>query len=165
MPRQPRRGALMPSTEADQVIAVLRSGRDALATLAAGWSETDAKGPSAASEWDVSQVLGHLGSGFEIAVSGLAAALAGEPQPDQDFNQEVWARWDGATAVERVTWFVESSGTFVEAVEALDATARQTVRFQMPWMPEPIDLATAMTYRVAELTLHSWDARVAFDDA
>jgi hypothetical protein len=66
---------------ADQVIAALRSGHDDLAGYAQGLAETALTGRSGASEWDVAQVLGHLGSGAEIGLARLEAALAGDGPP------------------------------------------------------------------------------------
>jgi hypothetical protein len=33
------------------------------------------------------------------------------------------------------------------------------------FLPAPVDLATVVRLRLSELTLHSWDVRVTFDDA
>ena len=53
-------------SNADAIIAALRSGNDSLAGLVSGYSDEQLAGPTGADEWDVSQVLSHLGSGAEI---------------------------------------------------------------------------------------------------
>lgn len=70
--------------QTDQTIT-LRTGHDQLATLTQ---------PSAAAEWDISQVFSHLGSGAKIGLATLEAALAGTGNPGHDFSQSVWARWN-----------------------------------------------------------------------
>ncbi|MFD0592596.1 maleylpyruvate isomerase N-terminal domain-containing protein [Catellatospora coxensis] len=69
------------TSSADAVIAALRSGHDTLAAHVRDLPAADLTGPSGASEWDVSQVLSHLGSGAEIHLATVEAALAGEPTP------------------------------------------------------------------------------------
>ena len=75
---------------ADTVIAALHSGHDTLAGLVSGFSDDDLAHSSGSAEWDVSQVLSHLGSGAEIGQATLRAALAGEPNPGSDYNHTVW---------------------------------------------------------------------------
>jgi hypothetical protein len=107
------------ATLADQTIAALRSGHEALAALVRDLTEDDLVRPSAASEWQVSQVLSHLGS--------------------------------------------EANQRLVEAYESLDATAREELRIDLGFLPEPIDVATAARFRLNEFALHRWDVEVSFD--
>src|SRR6202035_565645 len=94
-----------PMNNADTIIAALRSGYDSLAGLVSGYSDQQLAGPTGADEWDVSQVLSHLGSGAEIAQNGLHAALEHKPGPGVEFNKTVWARYDEAGPRERRGWF------------------------------------------------------------
>ena len=79
---------------ADAVIAALRSGHDGLAGHVSGFGDDDLARPSAAADWDISQVLSHLGSGAEIAHATLQAALDGAPNPGPDFNNGIWDTWN-----------------------------------------------------------------------
>lgn len=151
------------ATLADQTIAALRSGHDGLAALVAGLSPDDLTRPSAATEWQVSQVLSHLGSGAEIGLAGLTAAQTGAAGPDGDFNRKVWARWDAMAPAEHAAGFLEANQRLVEAYEALDASARQDLRINLGFLPEPVDVATAARFRLSEFALHRWDVEVAFD--
>jgi uncharacterized protein (TIGR03083 family) len=151
------------ATLADQTIDALRSGHDRLAALIAGFAPDDLVRPSAASEWQVSQVLSHLGSGAEIGLATLTAAQTGSPGPDGDFNRKVWARWDAMPPAEHASGFVEANQRLVEAYESLDATARAELRINLGFLPEPVDVATAARFRLSEFTLHRWDVEVAFD--
>jgi len=151
-------------SDADTVIAALRTGHDELAGLVAGFSDDDLARSSGAAEWDVSQVLSHLGSGAEIARAGLRAALDGTPRPGADFNQSVWARWDAMSRSARADGFAEADAALLAQYESLDAATRENLRIDMGFLPAPVDVATAARLRLSEFALHSWDVRVARDE-
>src|SRR3954471_9173931 len=67
-------------------IAALRSGHARLAAFVAGASTDDLTAPSMCTEWNVAQVLSHLGSGAEIALGTVTGT--------QVDNEEVWSRWN-----------------------------------------------------------------------
>lgn len=148
---------------ADQVIAALRSGHDELAALVRDLGPTDLTRPSGASEWQISQVLSHLGSGAEINQASLTAALTGGPAPDQDFNRSVWARWDAMEPTGHAEGFLDANRRLVEQYESLDAATRSSVRIDLGFLPEPVDLATAARMRLSEFALHQWDVEVGFN--
>ncbi len=54
---------------------------------------------------------------------------------------------------------------FVELLESIDETTAAEAAIKFPYFPAAVDLATAIGFRMSEHTLHSWDVRVAFDDA
>ncbi|GAA2632520.1 maleylpyruvate isomerase family mycothiol-dependent enzyme [Dactylosporangium fulvum] len=151
------------SSRADLAIAALRKGHDDLTALVRGLTPEQLTGPSAASEWDVSQVVSHLGSGAEINLEVVRASLEGRPAPQFEFNKGVWARWDGMTPQERQEAFPVANERLVEAYEALDAARRASHRIDVGFLPEPVDVATSALLRLTEFGFHDWDIRVAFD--
>ncbi|GAA4471580.1 maleylpyruvate isomerase family mycothiol-dependent enzyme [Phytohabitans houttuyneae] len=151
-------------SNADSIIAALRSGHDSLAAFASGLTDGDLAGPSGAAEWDISQVLSHLGSGAEIGRATLRAALSGEPNPGRDFNLAVWDRWNAMSRRERADAFPASNEALTALYESFDANTRETLRIDLGFMPAPVDVATAARMRLSELTLHAWDVRVGFDE-
>jgi uncharacterized protein (TIGR03083 family) len=151
------------STPADQIIHALRAGHEELAALVRDLKDDDLRQPSGASEWQVSQVLSHLGSGAEIGLAGLNASIEGKPAPDGDFNRGVWRRWDAMSPEEHAAGFLESNERLVEAYEALDAETRQSLRINLGFLPDPVDVATAARFRLSEFALHQWDAEVGFN--
>jgi uncharacterized protein (TIGR03083 family) len=153
------------TTAADQVVAALRSGHDELVPIVAGLTEQELTGPSAASEWDISQVISHLGSGAVIGKAVLDAALAGNPPPGPEFNQAVWDRWNAMSATDRAAEFPVVDTALVEAYQGLDPRTRAEQRIDLGFLPAPVDVATAGKFRLNEFTLHSWDVRVAADPA
>ncbi|KAB1937302.1 maleylpyruvate isomerase family mycothiol-dependent enzyme [Micromonospora sp. ALFpr18c] len=149
------------STPADQIITALRAGHEELAALVRDLKEDDLLRPSGASEWQVSQVLSHLGSGAEINLAALTAARTGAPGPDGDFNRGVWQRWDAMPPAEHAAGFLAANERLVEAYEALDADTRASLRIDLGFLPEPVDVATAGRFRLSEFALHQWDVEVA----
>jgi hypothetical protein len=89
------------STLADRTITAVRSNHDELAARVRGFDEQDLACQSGSAQWDVAQVLAHLGSGAEIAQATLQTGLAAQPGPDQDFNKTVWDRWNARSPAEK----------------------------------------------------------------
>jgi len=152
------------TSRADQVIAALRSGHDELADYVERLAPQDLTHRSGASEWDVSQVLSHLGSGAEIGLATLTGALDGAGPAGMDFNKAVWARWDAMSPAERAAGFPVADRNLVELYESLTAEQRENLRVDLGFLPQPVDLATAGTFRLNEFALHSWDVKVGFDE-
>ena len=150
---------------ADRTIKALRTGHDRLAALVRGFADGDLTRPSGASEWDVSQVLSHLGSGAEINLAALDGALSGKGNPGMEFNKAVWARWDAMSPAERAEGFLRSNDAMVTRYEELDAATRDELRVDLGFMPVPVDVATVTGLRLSEFTHHTWDVEVAFDPA
>ncbi|MER6351608.1 maleylpyruvate isomerase family mycothiol-dependent enzyme [Streptomyces sp. NPDC001634] len=150
---------------ADQIIEALRSGHDQLSEVVRGLGPEDLTRTSGASEWDVSQVLSHMGSGAEIALAALDRALSGGGPADSDFNKSVWARWDAMSPAERAEGFGPANEALVSRYEALDAETRKELRIDLGFLPAPVDVATAAGLRLSEFTLHTWDVEVTFDPA
>jgi uncharacterized protein (TIGR03083 family) len=151
-------------SSADAVIAALRTGHDSLADLVPAFSEDDLARPSGSAEWDVSQVLSHLGSGAEITQTIVQVALDGKPNPGGDFMQSVWDRWNAMTRRQRADGFRAANQATTRLYESLDASTRENLRIDFGFLPAPVDVATAARLRLSELALHSWDVRVAFDE-
>ncbi|HLJ98809.1 MAG TPA: maleylpyruvate isomerase family mycothiol-dependent enzyme [Streptosporangiaceae bacterium] len=151
-------------SDADAIIAALNTANDTLAELVPGFTDEDLARTSGAAEWDISQVLSHMGSGAEITRASLEAAISGTARPGSDFNNSVWDRWNAMSRRERADGYLKSNRALIELYNSLDSAARGSLRVDLGFMPAPVDLATAAGLRLREVTLHSWDVRVAFDD-
>src|SRR5579862_8983721 len=152
-------------SNADAVIAALRSGYDSLAGIVRDLSDEQLAGPTGAAEWDVSQVLSHLGSGAEIGQNTLHVSLEGKPNPGLEFNKTIWARYDNASRRERLEWFLAANEALIQSYESLSDEVRDTLRIDMGFLPAPVDVATACGFRLSEFALHSWDVRAGTDPA
>jgi uncharacterized protein (TIGR03083 family) len=144
-------------SNADAIIAALRSGHDSLAGFVSGYSDEQLAGSSGADEWDVSQVLSHLGSGAEISQATLQAALDGKPHPGMEFAKDIWARYDAASPRQRLEWFLAADEATTQSFESLSEETRDSLKIDMGFLPAPVDVATAASFRLNELALHSWD--------
>ena len=155
------------SAQANQAITALRTGHNELADLVSGMSPDDLTQPSGAAQWDISQVLGHLGSGAEIALATVEAALEGTGNPGPELHRSVRARWDAMVVAptERAAGFLRANEALVRRFETLDDTTRAQLRIDLGFLPEPVDVATAAGLRLSEFAYHTWDITVAFDPA
>lgn len=148
-------------TDPRRWIGALRASHDRLVALVADLADDGLDRPSMCSDWTVAQVLSHLGSGSEIGRATLASAMG-----EQDIleNMEaVWARWNAMSPREVATAFAVADRRLVETYEGLDAVQLQNLRATLPFLPEPIDVATLAGFRLSEHALHSWDVAAAFD--
>jgi uncharacterized protein (TIGR03083 family) len=146
-----------------EIIKALRSGHDDLAALVRTFGADDLARRSGAAEWDVSQVLSHLGSSAEIGLATLEGALDGTGNRGGEFNQGVWARWNAMSREERADGFLDANETLLRRYEGLDEGTREGLRIDLGFLPAPVDLATASGLRLNEFTHHTWDVKVAFD--
>lgn len=149
---------------ADRSVASLRLHHDRLEALASRLSPEQLAGPSGAEEWTVAQVLSHLGSGAEIMLRPVRAAIEGTP-PEGPENQEIWARWDASSPQEQATAFVEHDARLVETLESLASEQRSSLAVDLGFLPEPVALQVALGMRLDEVAAHAWDAEVAQDPA
>jgi uncharacterized protein (TIGR03083 family) len=147
---------------ADRSIAALRATHDDLAARVAGYSAADLTATSGSAEWHVAQVLSHLGSGAEIAHAVLTAGLAGEPAPDNEFNQRVWDRWNALDGPAQAAGFLDTNERLVSTLEGLPAQTRERASFTW-FLPFPVGIEIFAGMRLSELAQHAWDVRVAFD--
>ncbi len=146
-------------TLADQVIAALRSGATDLSGYVADLGTADLTGPSGTSDWDVSHVLSHLGSGAEIALAALDRALSGGGAAPDGFNQSVWDRWNAMGPLEHRDGSVVANERLVERYEGLDEATRAELRIDLGFLQAPVSVAMAGQLRLVEFTLHAWDVR------
>src|SRR5437879_8438236 len=146
-------------TLADLSIQVVRHNHDRLAALVRSLAPSELTRQSACAEWSVAQVLSHLGSGADFSLRGLEARRA----PGQDANQAIWDRWNALDPQEQAAGFLDHDERLVQAYESLTATERAELRIDMGFLPEPVDVATMLGFRVNETTFHAWDVESSFD--
>src|SRR4029453_17412531 len=107
--------------------AALRGAHERLATFVAGASADDLVHPSMCADWNVAQVLSHLGSGAEIGM----ATVTGTPVE----NAEVWQRWNAMDPPGMASSFVAADERLVGGDEGLSAHELATPQVQLPFLP------------------------------
>jgi uncharacterized protein (TIGR03083 family) len=115
------------------------------------------------SQWTIGRLLAHIGSGAEIGLATLASNLDDAPPLGDDGMQAVWGRWNVLTGRAVVKQMIPSDRRLVERFESFSDAERDTVQIKMPFLPEPIDVAGAVGFRLSEHALHSWDLSAALD--
>ena len=150
-------------SDADRWISTLRASHDRLVERSAGLGEDTLGQPSMCSKWTVDRLLAHVGSGAEIGLATLASSVEGAPALGDEGMQAVWARWNELSGRAVVDEMIASDRRLVEHFEAFSDDERDTVRIRMPFLPEPIDLASTVGFRLSEHALHSWDLFAALD--
>jgi uncharacterized protein (TIGR03083 family) len=153
------------TTLTDRTITALRDLHDELAVLVPTLTEAQLTGPSGASEWTIAQVLSHMGSGSEIALASYRTALTDAPEPEGDFNQSVWDRWNAMAPQDQAFSFLAHDATLVETIEALTPEQRENLQIKLGFLPTPLGVATIAGMRLNEVALHGWDVRVGVDPA
>jgi len=153
------------TTLADRTIDMLRINHERIVALVTPLSDQDLDRASGSADWDVAQVLSHLGSQAEIGQAGLARTLSGLAALGPEFNESVWARWNAKTQRQKADDAIVASTDYLEAYEALDSPTRATLSFTYGFLPFPADLALVTGLRLNEVVMHAWDLRFAFDSA
>jgi uncharacterized protein (TIGR03083 family) len=144
-------------------ITTLRNSHERLASAVKPLSPEQLRGPSYCTEWNVAQVLSHLGSGAEIALTGLPGALGqGEPV-DRAAFQPVWDTWNAKSPDDQAADAVVSDDNYVTALEQLsdDDLARISLQF----FGMNLDSVGLIRLRLGEHAIHSWDVAVMGDPA
>ena len=143
-------------------IAALRRSHDDLVAFVDTLDASGLGRRSGSDEWSVAQVLAHLGSGAEIGLGILEAAVAGKEPPGPETFPSVWDRWNALSAEEAAAAFRVADERQIAVLEGLDDDALAKVRVKFVFLPEPVDVAVAASLRLSEHTFHSWDVFVAF---
>jgi len=144
--------------EIDAVRAVLARSHADLAAFALSITPGEETRGSYCTEWSVAQVYSHLGSGAEIEVARIRAALSGEPPLDP---AQIWQRWNALTHAEMISGFASADAHYLQLIDELDLNEVGDVEVAIDSFRVP--LRTAMVLRLTEHALHSWDIYVAFN--
>jgi uncharacterized protein (TIGR03083 family) len=152
------------TTLTDRIIAVLEAQRESLEALVEGLTDEQLTSPSGASEWTLADVLSHLGSGAELSIHTLSAAVSGVPAPERD-NQVVWDRWNSLPPREQAAGFLDQNGRLMATLSGLTAQQRESLRVDLPFLPAPVPPSTVAGMRLNEIAQHGWDVRVGLDPA
>jgi uncharacterized protein (TIGR03083 family) len=142
----------------------LRASHERVAELVSLLGPEELRRPSYDDDWTVAQLFSHMGSGAEITVRRLEAALNGSPQLEQHHFRRIWDRWDSLEPEAVAEAMVEANQACVSRFETLDERALRDLRLPF-FAGGEIDVRGTAAMRLNEHALHSWDAAVTFDPA
>jgi uncharacterized protein (TIGR03083 family) len=117
--------------------------------------------PSYCSEWTIAQVLSHLGSGAEIGMLNLNAALAGNPPPERERYMEIWDVWNAKSPEAQAADALVSDAAYVSTWQGIDDAALDALR--VPMMGRELDASGYVAMRLFEHAVHTWDIAVMSD--
>jgi uncharacterized protein (TIGR03083 family) len=144
-------------------IATLRRSQERLADLVAALTPEQLRGQSFCTDWTVAQVLSHLGSGAEIGLLMLPAALGETEAPGREQFQPVWDAWNAKSPDEQAADVLTADDRNVRGYEAL--TDEQLAKISLPFFGMALDAIGLIRLRLGEHTLHTWDVEVFTDPA
>ena len=142
-------------------IATLRESHDRLAALVQPMTPDQVRDQSFCRDWSNAQVLSHLGSGAEIALLTLPAALGtGEPVGREAF-QPVWDVWNAKAPDAQAADAIESDERHIAMLEGL--TDAELAAARMDFFGMQLDAVGMVRLRLGEHVLHTWDLAVMKD--
>jgi uncharacterized protein (TIGR03083 family) len=150
----------METTMSDATTA-LQASADQLRALVETLDAEQLRASAYPTEWTVSDVLSHLGSGADIFVRQVDDAVAGTPTPP-DFSRSVWDDWDARTPEAQAAGLLASDAALLARLGELTPAEREDVVISMG--PFTLNFDEYLGLRLNEHVLHTWDVDVAFND-
>ena len=142
------------------MIAALRNSHERLASLIGVMSEDQLTGRSYCRDWTIAQVLSHLGSGAEIALLTLEAALAGAPV-DRGAGAPIWDAWNAKTPRQQAADCLPVDEAHIKRLEGL--TDAELDGISADFFGRKLDAAGLIRMRLSEHSVHTWDVAVSLD--
>lgn len=142
-------------------LAAVRRSHDHLAQLVGGRHGSELIVPSACSEWNVAQVVSHLGSQAEIFSLFVDSALEGREAPGREAFEPIWNGWNAKPPAQQVSDGIAANERLVRRLEGLDDEALAAMRLDL--FGGQRDAVGLLRMRLSEHAIHTWDVEVAFD--
>lgn len=149
------------NTDPHSWIQALRTSHDALVGMVLGLTPEQLEQGSYCSQWNVAQVLSHIGSGAEIGLLGLEQILVDGPPLDREAFPVIWDRWNNLSAVDKSSQMVVWDRRYVSVLQALDDKTLKSLH--MTFFGMELDAVGIVGLRLGEHAVHSWDVAVTFD--
>lgn len=142
-------------------IATLRQSHERLLSLVGPLSPEQVSGPSYCRDWNIAQVLSHLGSGAEIAMMGLPSALGQAEPVDRAAFQPIWDRWNAMSPDDQAAAGLVADAQHVQMLDQL--SDEDLARISFPFLGMTLDAVGLIRLRLGEHALHTWDIAVMLD--
>ena len=151
------------STDPRHWISVLRASHGNLAGAVAALGPDRATDQSYCRDWSVAQVLSHLGSGAEISLLTLRAAIGeGEPAGPDAFPP-IWDRWNAKAPADQIADGLASDEEHISTLEQLTGDQLDGIKVSLFGMD--LDAVGLIGLRLGEHAVHTWDVAVIADPA
>jgi uncharacterized protein (TIGR03083 family) len=143
-----------------QVVDAVRQEFESLNQYLGALAPARWQGPTACTEWNLSKLVSHLSSGAVLYLRMVKAGLEGAPPQTQEERQQVWSHFDSLPADQLYREFQQVNTQALSYLDQLPADQRTR---RVPSFLGEVPLAVLTRARLAELSLHAWDARFALD--
>jgi uncharacterized protein (TIGR03083 family) len=153
----------MMASDPRTLIGVLRHSHERLAGLVRPLAPDQLRAQSYDRDWTVAQVLSHLGSGAEIALLTVEAALSGDGQLDRDAFPPIWDAWNARNPDEQAADALAWDERQLSRLEQL--TDSELAGMRLEFFGRELDAAGVVRMRLGEHAVHTWDVAVTFDPA
>jgi uncharacterized protein (TIGR03083 family) len=144
-----------------QIRDALAAGQSTLVTITESMTDDQLVEASFCRDWNIAQVLSHLGSASETFVMYLNAGLAGTDPPGQEAVVPIWDRWNAMPPEEQRRGSLAAGAAFLEHVDAVPSG--QLASFRMQLFGMDVDAGRLLGMRLAETAAHTWDIAVMSD--
>jgi uncharacterized protein (TIGR03083 family) len=143
-------------------ISALRASHDRLASLVGSLTPEQLRGPSYCTDWSIAQVLSHLGSGAEIALTLMLPAALGQAEPaGQDAPGPIWDAWNAKGPDAQAADGLGADEKYVEALEQFGDDDLAAI--SLPFFGMTLDSVGLVRMRLGEHVMHTWDVAVSRD--
>jgi uncharacterized protein (TIGR03083 family) len=142
-------------------LAALNASVARLAEAVTVLTPEEVTGPSYDTEWTISQVLSHLGSGAEIFGLFLRAGLKGEAMPPVSEFESIWEVWNAKSPSRQASDALAADRALLDHLDALEDQQREKWRLDMMGHEQRFD--GLLRLRLGEHALHTWDVEVVRD--
>jgi uncharacterized protein (TIGR03083 family) len=133
-------------------LEVLTASVQQLATLVESLSPDQLRQQAYPTEWKISDVLSHLGSGAVITRLRL---------DDNDTEmQAIWDEWNAKSPDQQAS---DALGADRDLMERLSSLSPEDRKRHFAMGPMDLDLLTFLGLRISEHVLHTWDVAVTLD--
>jgi uncharacterized protein (TIGR03083 family) len=149
-----------PAADFAAVIAAIRREYEVLAHWLGALDRARWHGPTACTEWPLQKLVSHLGSGAEIHLLNILQYLEDGEPATREVNQRIWDHFDSLAPEPLYAAFRDRNERYVAYGENLPADRHHA---RVKSFAGEVPVGTYAQFRLGELTLHSWDARVALD--
>lgn len=146
--------------ELAEVVGALRDEYEVIDGYLAALHPERWHGPTACSDWRITNLVSHLGSGAEIHLLTMREYVdAGEPVT-QEIRQGIWGHFDSLAPEPLHAAFRDRNQRYLDYAAQLSPEQQQR---RVKMFAGELPPANYAQFRLQEVTLHSWDLRVALD--
>jgi uncharacterized protein (TIGR03083 family) len=144
----------------DTVVAAIRQELEVLDRYLAALQPQGWSGPTACTEWTVQKTVSHLGSGAQLNLGTLRTNLDGAEPIGDEARRGVWDHFDSLAPEPLHAEFRGRTREYLDYLANLPADKRGG---RVQSFAGETSIAEFAQFRLFELSLHSWDIRVALD--